>query len=580
MTTSKGAKKVHFGRNFAMTAGGVRSMTLAAAISVVCLLLISCLGGVPEEEGVSDDAQSTGGRVSNDESECEAGERECRSSALYECGEDGYWHYVENCPGGCEAGSCIGQRGTVMGTVYLQNSDTPIPGVQVSACGVSDTSDSDGDYKLENVPYGTCDLTAQKSDYEGYAVTIEVNSGTEREDIYLVSNVLSTSLYGYVRAEVTGAGISGAEVVVGDLSDRTDAQGHYQLPTVPQGEYTLEVTAEGYDDFSQILYLSTAEKSFDVDLSATCGDGLIMDAEECDDDNTRSGDGCTEDCIVEYCGDGTEQSSLQVAGTEYYERCDDGNNEDNDGCSATCQNERCGDDICQLNENAESCGSDCPSVCGDAFCTHDENVDSCSLDCSVVCGDDICSAGENVETCPDDCSVVCGDGVCSRQFEHPTSCPEDCPAVCGDGYCTHDEDVDSCSRDCSEVCGDGICSSSTENADACPEDCPDVCGDDFCSSSEDALICPEDCSAVCGDGWCTHSENPDRCPEDCSAVCGDDLCTHDENTESCPDDCSECGDDLCTGNESAVTCPEDCSICGDGICDIFESAIGCPEDCA
>jgi hypothetical protein len=58
MTTSKGAKKVHFGRNFAMTAGGVRSMTLAAAISVVCLLLISCLGGIPEEEGDSDYAQN------------------------------------------------------------------------------------------------------------------------------------------------------------------------------------------------------------------------------------------------------------------------------------------------------------------------------------------------------------------------------------------------------------------------------------------------------------------------------------------------------------------------------------------
>jgi cysteine-rich repeat protein len=430
-------------------------------------------------------------------------------------------------------GSC---RSTVRGTVYLQNSDTPIPGVQVSACGVSDASDSDGDYELENVPYGTCDLTAQKSDYEGYAVTIEVNGSTEREDIYLVSNVLSTSLYGYVRAEVTGAGISGAEVVVGDLSDRTDAQGHYQLPTVPQGEYTLEVTAEGYDDFSQTLYLSTAEKSFDVDLSATCGDGLLMDAEECDDDNTSPGDGCDRSCVLEYCGDGTRQRELEVADTGKVEQCDDGNNEDNDGCSATCQNERCGDGICQLNEDARNCRGDCPSVCGDGFCTHDEDAGNC---------------------------------------------PEDCPATCGDGFCTHDENIDSCSRDCSVVCGDGICSSS-ENADACPEDCPDICGDDFCSSSEDVFICPEDCPDVCGDSWCTHNENADACPEDCPDVCGDDFCSSSEDALICPEDCPDvCGDGLCSVGDDALICPEDCpDVCGDGICGVYERAFdSCPEDC-
>ncbi|MGI5863171.1 MAG: DUF4215 domain-containing protein [Myxococcales bacterium] len=76
-----------------------------------------------------------------------------------------------------------------------------------------------------------------------------------------------------------------------------------------------------------------------------CGDGLVAGPEACDDNNTTSGDGCSETCQVEdgyacpptggecylpVCGDGT------LDGTE---TCDDGNNADNDGCSATCQAE-------------------------------------------------------------------------------------------------------------------------------------------------------------------------------------------------------------------------------------------------
>ena len=71
-----------------------------------------------------------------------------------------------------------------------------------------------------------------------------------------------------------------------------------------------------------------------------CGDGRIMDNEECDDGNNLAMDGCTPDCQLEpicdsipaadgcesVCGDGV------VAG----EQCDDDNLEDGDGCSSTC----------------------------------------------------------------------------------------------------------------------------------------------------------------------------------------------------------------------------------------------------
>src|SRR5262249_16914873 len=52
--------------------------------------------------------------------------------------------------------------------------------------------------------------------------------------------------------------------------------------------------------------------------------------EQCDDGNIRSGDGCSQVCRIETCGDGIIQKNKQ-------EECDDGNTVSGDGCSATCQ---------------------------------------------------------------------------------------------------------------------------------------------------------------------------------------------------------------------------------------------------
>lgn len=72
--------------------------------------------------------------------------------------------------------------------------------------------------------------------------------------------------------------------------------------------------------------------------SPKCGDGTTdyRLAEECDDGNTVSGDGCSETCKVEYCGDGVTNNSPN-------EDCDDQNTVDNDGCT-NCKKD-CGNGV-------------------------------------------------------------------------------------------------------------------------------------------------------------------------------------------------------------------------------------------
>jgi len=64
-----------------------------------------------------------------------------------------------------------------------------------------------------------------------------------------------------------------------------------------------------------------------------CGDGQLEGLEQCDDSNTRDGDGCSSTCENEEepagpeCGNGVREAE---------EACDDGNTRNGDGCESTC----------------------------------------------------------------------------------------------------------------------------------------------------------------------------------------------------------------------------------------------------
>ncbi len=66
---------------------------------------------------------------------------------------------------------------------------------------------------------------------------------------------------------------------------------------------------------------------------ARCGDGVQDTAEQCDDGNTVSCDGCSASCGIDpapVCGDGVVNGACG-------EQCDDGNRVPGDGCSSACQ---------------------------------------------------------------------------------------------------------------------------------------------------------------------------------------------------------------------------------------------------
>jgi fibro-slime domain-containing protein len=119
----------------------------------------------------------------------------------------------------------------------------------------------------------------------------------------------------------------------------------------------------------------------------TCGDGIAVPPEQCDDGNTVAGDGCSPTCRVEIghkCSGSPSVCTLATCGdgkVEGTEGCDDGNLMPFDGCSADCQNEP--------NCNGDTCTSRCgDGIVIDEGCDDGNNLsgDGCSKDCTIEPG--------------------------------------------------------------------------------------------------------------------------------------------------------------------------------------------------
>jgi cysteine-rich repeat protein len=92
------------------------------------------------------------------------------------------------------------------------------------------------------------------------------------------------------------------------------------------------VSADTYATWGRPVAPDGYTATFTLGVEAFCGNGFTEPPEECDDHNAISGDGCSDACIAEFCGDGTTQPGLG-------EQCDDGNHQGGDGCSPNCKDE-------------------------------------------------------------------------------------------------------------------------------------------------------------------------------------------------------------------------------------------------
>ena len=360
-----------------------------------------------------------------------------------------------------------------------------------------------------------------------------------------------------------------------------------------------------------------------------CGDGTLDQGEECDDGNSNIFDGCTSDCTLTFCGDGTIQNpngysqyedcefnsdcndydsntidSCVKCSCEYEylpycgdgnldpgEECDDGNHINGDGCSSVCEIEYqpyCGNEIVDIGEecddgntnNYDGCRNDCVlPYCSDGILDSGEECD----DGNLINGDG-CSAVCDIE-CPE---PYCGDGIIQTGLGEECDDGVNNGEVCVPGY---ELSCDYCSDVCEieplegPYCGDGVKDVPYEECDGqdgvgvnqeCSQECELInlpyCGDGVINPGEE-----------CDDG---NNDNGDGCSSVCEVeyqpYCGNEIVDVGEecddgninNFDGCRNDCTlpYCGDEILDLGEE---CDDGNNLNGDGcsaVCDIE-----CPE---
>ena len=276
-----------------------------------------------------------------------------------------------------------------------------------------------------------------------------------------------------------------------------------------------------------------------------CGNGELDEGEECDDGNVARGDRCSDRCEVDQCGDGR---------ADFGEECDDGNSGVGDGCSNRCHIERgvlCGNSHLDPGEECDdgnrdsndSCGPLCRvEFCGDGVrqtgepCDGDDGIvdgERC-LDCQI----DRCGNGrvDGREECDGDGELAAGVRCVACRIERCGNGRREGNEECDDGNAFVE---DGCSACRSEFCGDGIRQAGLrescdgvdglDDGDRCIGCQIDRCGNGRIDALEECddgnLIdfdsCTRCAAARCGNGQREAAETCDHGP------LGDDTCGSD-----------------------------------------------------
>ena len=291
-----------------------------------------------------------------------------------------------------------------------------------------------------------------------------------------------------------------------------------------------------------------------------CGDGMNIpwsSLDECDDNNTISGDGCSDNCTVEpgfecsggsmtasdtcssVCGDG-----LRVGA----EACDDGNRVSFDGCDANCAIEAgftCSDGSASSADTCVACHASCATCTGPL-----------AIDCAT------CAASFPFFNAPGSCLASC---LPVGKYSDSSNVCQPCDPACGTCDGASSSDCVSCTSASTPFLSSGTCVaecpstgmfSGTVGAVATCIACDATCLSCSGAGSTDCLSCPATGTPLFDEGACVSG-----CPSgkftDASSVC-----------KACDSSCGECSN----GNAT------DCTACFGGAA--FDPTAGtCTFDC-
>ncbi len=233
-------------------------------------------------------------------------------------------------------------------------------------------------------------------------------------------------------------------------------QGQPSACTISCGD-GITVGAEQCDDGNNLNEDYCASDC--LSITGQCGDGMIQNNEQCDDGNLTPGDYCSPVCNTSgFCGDGVIQTPMN-------ELCDDGNTLSGDGCLGSCAS----------LEPGWTCSTTSPTSCSPVVCSENHYVqnNACVI-CppgttnasgdnafgpNTLCDTTICLANQHVQN--NDC-VSCPPGTTNAAGDDATGSDTTCDAIlCTTNQYVQNNTCMNCAPGTTNAAGDNAIGSNT-----------------------------------------------------------------------------------------------------------------------
>lgn len=157
----------------------------------------------------------------------------------------------------------------------------PIPGVTISAQGLSSISDENGQYAIVNLTPGSTIITAQKSGFQDFRQTVTLTAGDNSLLIQMTAASGTAVLSGKVTTGTSFSPVSGATITAQGRSAISGADGTYLLTNLTPGSALVMVVKSGFTSFQQSTNLVGGQNTLNVSLtpSSTNLSGFVRKAD-------------------------------------------------------------------------------------------------------------------------------------------------------------------------------------------------------------------------------------------------------------------------------------------------------------
>lgn len=156
-------------------------------------------------------------------------------------------------------------------TFTVTDGTDPIEGANINVAGQILTTDASGKASI-SLPNGAYDYTAHKDDFAGSG-TVTISDADLGEDIVVNQ---ATYILTLLVTDRDGNPIENASISIAGSDLTTNASGEVSI-SVPNGDYSYSITADGYSNKTGDINISDANKDVEVQVFAVSVDALISD---------------------------------------------------------------------------------------------------------------------------------------------------------------------------------------------------------------------------------------------------------------------------------------------------------------